>query len=393
MRIGIDARFFGPKAKGLGRYTQKLIEGLELIDNQNDYVIFLRRENFDEYRPQNLRFKKALADYRWYSLVEQLFFPFNLYRHKIDLMHFTHFNAPVLYFKPYVVTIHDLILQRFPTAKGAWLGRLKYFLKNIGYKIIIRLVISKAKKIIAISRFVKDDIIKSFGVSPEKMAVIYEGAPARSALACEAGEPILAISTEHLANSEEVLDKYGIKKSYLLYVGNAYPQKNLARLIEAFKLLRLGQYSDLQLVLIGGDDYFYKKIKKENCDNAGVCFGGGVIFTGFVPDEDLRDLYANASLYVFPSLCEGFGLPPLEAMACGVPVVSSGATCLPEILGEAAYYFDAENSADITAKISEVLSDNNLRAKLVARGFEQIKKYSWRKMALETQKVYAILDQ
>lgn len=381
MLIGIDARFFGPKAKGLGRYAQKLIEGLEQTDKQNNYLIFLRRDNFDEYQPQSPRFKKMAADYRWYSLAEQLFFPFKLYQQKIDLMHFAHFNAPVLYWRPYVVTIHDLILQRFSTVKGTLLGQLKYFLKNLGYKIVIRLVARRARKIIAVSRFVKDDIIKSFSVPPEKIEIIYEGAP------------VLAKSKELMANSGEILEKYGIKKPYLFYVGNAYPHKNLVRLVEAFKILRSGQYPDLQLVLAGGDDYFYKKLKKENCDSAGVCFGGGVIFAGFVPDEELRNLYANAALYVFPSLCEGFGLPPLEAMACGAPVAASGATCLPEILGGAAYYFDGGNPQDMAAKIKEVLSDEILREKLIAQGFEQIKKYSWQKMAEETRKVYFGLDQ
>ncbi len=377
MLIGIDARFFGPKAKGLGRYVQKLIEGLEQADRQNDYLVFLRPENFDEYQPQNSRFKKVLANWRWYSLGEQLFFPRQLYRYKIDLMHFTHFNAPIFYFKPYVVTIHDLILQRFSTAKNTLFGRLKYFGKNIGYKIVIRLVLARAKKIIAVSQFVKDDIIKSFGVAEEKISVVYEGAPDK---------------IFNFQFSIFNLKKYGIQKPYLLYVGNAYPHKNLARLVSAFKILRDDNRPDLQLVLVGGEDYFYQQFKKANCDEKGVCFGGGVVFAGFVPDEELGVLYQNAGVYVFPSLCEGFGLPPLEAMAYGAPVVSSSATCLPEILGPAAYYFDAANAADMAAKINEVLTDENLRQKLIAQGFAQIKRYSWRRMAEETQKIYAGLD-
>jgi glycosyltransferase involved in cell wall biosynthesis len=169
MTIGIDARFFGPRAKGLGRYAQKLTEELEKIDDQNDYLVFLQRADFDEWRPKNPRFKKVLADYRWYSLAEQLIFPFKLYRQKVDLMHFAHFNVPVLYFGPYVVTIHDLILQYFGTARGSFFGRLKYRFKNLGYKIVIRIIVWRARKIITISNFVKDDIVKAFGVKPEKI--------------------------------------------------------------------------------------------------------------------------------------------------------------------------------------------------------------------------------
>lgn len=375
MTIGIDARFFGPKAKGLGRYTQQLLSELAKLDRQNDYLVFLRAEDFADFQPPGPRFKKVLANYRWYSLGEQLLFPLALYRHKIDLMHFTHFNAPVLYARPYVITIHDLILRRFGTARGWFWGRARYWLKNLGYEAVIRIIVRRAKKIIAVSEYVKQDIIDSFGMAPEKIAVVYESGPA-------------ATNYQPAAGDNRVLEKYQIKKPYLLYVGNAYPHKNLERLIESFKILQEKDQPDLQLVLVGGEDYFYRRLKRKNCDAAGVCFGGGVIFTGFVPEADLGVLYNNAEVYVFPSLCEGFGLPPLEAMSYGLPVVASRATCLPEILGEAAHYFDATNLNDMAAKINEVVENNNLRQRLIEIGLEQIKKYSWQKMAEETLEIY-----
>lgn len=376
MTIGIDARFFGPKAKGLGRYNQKLLAELAKADSRNKYVVFLRRADFEDYQPPNKNFRKVLAPWRWYSLAEQLFFPWQLYRQKLDLMHFTHFNAPLLYFRPYLVTIHDLILQRFPTAKETVLSRLKYFFKNLGYGIVIRSVLRRARTIIAVSRFVKADITRSFGVPAEKVAVIYEGAPD------------LTGGDGPITRGKDVLKKYNIQPPYLLYVGNAYPHKNLIRLAAAFKILRDGGYPDLQLVLVGGEDYFYQQLRKKNCDDRGVCFGGGVIFAGFVPDEELSALYAAASLYVFPSLCEGFGLPPLEAMSQGTAVAAANSSCLPEILGPAAHYFDGENPADMAAKIQEVLNNESLRQRLVTQGFERIKKYSWQKMAEETGQCY-----
>jgi glycosyltransferase involved in cell wall biosynthesis len=375
MRIGIDARFFGPSAKGLGRYTQKLIEELEKNDSQNDYLIFLRRKNFNEYQPKNPNFKKIIADYQWYSLAEQLVFPLLLYRQKIDLMHFPHFNAPIFYFRPFVVTIHDLILQKFGTARGWFFGRIRYWFKGFGYKIVIRIVLARAKKIITVSQYVKTDIIKIFWINEGKINVIYEGV-SEIKVKDEGQKP------------KEVLDKYRIKIPYLLYVGNAYPHKNLLRLAEAFRILKEKYLLNLQLVLVGGEDYFYRQLKKRNCDNQGKCFGGGVVFTGFVDDEELGILYKNADLYVFPSLCEGFGLPPLEAMSHGLPVASSSATCLPEILGQSAVYFDATNKDDIANKIKQILSDDNLRQKTIENGFTQIKKYSWQKMAEETKRIY-----
>ena len=377
------------------------------MDDKNDYLIFLRRANFDEYQPQNPRFKKVLADWQWYSLSEQLFFPWQLYRHKIDLMHFTHFNAPLFYRRPLVLTIHDLILQRWPTYKNNFLSRVKYFFKNLGYKIIIRSALTRAQKIIAVSRFVRDDIVKSFGVTPEKVAVIYEGSSSaviaspdeKSGRSNSADSGNISGSLRRPAprDDESLLAKHKIKKPYLLYVGNAYPHKNLTRLIETFNFLVEGGRNDLQLVLAGEEDYFYRQLKEFY--NSIILRSmielsekRRVIFTGFVPDEELGALYRSAAVYIFPSLCEGFGLPPLEAMSYGVPVVSSGDTCLPEILGQAAHYFDSQNSADMAAKISEVLSSEALRQQLIAAGFEQIKKYSWQRMAEETARMYKFVD-
>lgn len=375
MTIGIDARFFGPKGKGLGRYTQKLIETLEEIDQENDYVIFLRRENFDDFYPQNPRFKKVLADYHWYSVAEQIFFPFVIYRQKINLMHFPHFNVPILYFKPYVVTIHDLILRHFATRRASTLEPLIYRFKNIAYKIVIWLAIKRAKKIITVSEYVKNDVIRCFGVKLKKVAVTYEGAPEKNFL---------------FPGLKYKLKEFGIAGHYLLYVGNAYPHKNLERLIKAFEILVGNFKKELQLVLVGEEDYFYQRLEEEARDSILINpeIIDRLIFTDFVSDEDLWLLYQNAALYVFPSLCEGFGLPPLEAMSWGVPVVSSGATCLPEVLGGAAIYFDAQNPQDMAEKINQVLTDESLSRTLVREGFEQIKKYSWRKMGEETLRVY-----
>jgi len=169
------------------------------------------------------------------------------------------------------------------------------------------------------------------------------------------------------------------EKPYILYVGNAYPHKNLERLILAFNnLIRDG--FDCRLILVGEKDRFYKKLK----------IGGKIIPTGFISDEELDNLYKNSALCVFPSLCEGFGLPPLEAMKRRVPVVCSNMGSLPEILGESAVYFNPLDIDDITEKIKMVLMDNNLIKKLVQKGFEQVMKYSWSDMAEKTLKQYLL---
>jgi glycosyltransferase involved in cell wall biosynthesis len=179
--------------------------------------------------------------------------------------------------------------------------------------------------------------------------------------------------------------KFGVNKSYLLYVGNAYPHKNLERLIIAFGKLITEYMLDYQLVIAGRKDHFHEQLEK---DVAEVRLDDRVIFTGYVSDAELAGLYKKASLYVFPSLSEGFGLPALEAMSYGVPVASSNATCLPEVAGEAAEYFDATDTAEMAKVMAALLSDKDRQQVLVERGEEQLKKFSWSTTAELTHKGY-----
>lgn len=174
-KIGIDARFFGPMDKGPGRYTQKLVENLEKIDKRNQYFIFLRKNRWHEYEPKSHNFKKALANYEWYSWKEQLFFPFKIKKYNLDLMHFTHFNAPILYRGNFIITIHDLILRNFPTHRKNLRNFLFYPFKESAYKIAFSRAVRKAEKIITVSQYTKDDILKYYKINPDKIKVIYEG--------------------------------------------------------------------------------------------------------------------------------------------------------------------------------------------------------------------------
>ena len=377
MKIGIDARFYGPKQKGLGRYVQKLVENLEKVDLNNQYIIFLRRENWSDYQTSNPNFKKVLADYQWYGLPEQILMPIKIWQARVDLMHFPHFNVPIFCLEPFVVTIHDLVLRKFPTRRASTLNPFLYWLKNLAYRLVVYSAIKRAKKIIAVSNYTKKDILKYFKVKPEKIKVVYEGAPARRDIRDCPSDTVLDSRT--VSEGQSLLNK-----PYILYVGNAYPHKNLERLILSFKKLIEDKQMDCQLVLVGEIDYFYQRLKKM----LSVAPSSRIIFTDFVSDADLNTLYQNASLYVFPSLGEGFGLPPLEAMAFGLPVVCSKATCLPEVLGQAALYFDPENTKEMAEKIKRVLKDKQLQNKLIDQGFKRIQKYQWSKMAQETLRIY-----
>lgn len=369
MKIGIDARFYGSIGKGLGRYTQKLIQHLEQIDSKNQYVVFLRKENFNDYQPFNKNFKKVLADYPWYSFSEQISFPLLLNKYKLDLMHFPHFNVPLLYNGKFVLTIHDLILTHFPTIRSTMLNPVFYWIKYLAYKVAIWSAVKRSQKIITVSEFTKKDIANKYPHSENKITVTYE--------ACDDFCNISNDSVHH------ILEKYGIIKQYILYVGNAYPHKNLEKLIESFELVS-SRFPELRLALVGKEDFFYARLKKlvaeKNISN--------IQFLGFVSDQDLDVLYRFAEAYVFPSLYEGFGLPPLEAMAKGTAVVSSDHVCMREILGEAALFADARNAGIFADGIMKILEDKNLKNDFVEKGYEQIKKYSWDKMARETLQVY-----
>ncbi|MFA4999743.1 MAG: glycosyltransferase family 1 protein [Patescibacteria group bacterium] len=390
MRLGIDARFYGPIGKGLGRYTQEVVDNIIKITNAAppvsgrgvfDYVVFLSPDNFDEF-PEGRGIKKVKVPFRWYSWQEQIFFPFYLWREKLDLVHFPHFNVPLLAPKRFVVTIHDLILTHFPTLRATTRSHWIYFLKNLVYRLVIFSALHRSLKIITVSEHAKCDIIEQFKIKPEKIKVTYEGVANLAK-----GRDSLFVSK---LDSSETLAQYNIPKDFLLYVGNAYPHKNLEALLEVFSRLRL-ERPDLRLVLVGKIDYFYERVraaaKDLNLWRAGDP-ESPVIFPGYVPDAQLEIFYAAARAYVFPSLYEGFGLPPLEAMAKGCPVASSNRASLPEILGDAALYFNPEDQEDMLFKIRLLLEDGNLRNELIARGREQVKKYSWWECARQTLEIY-----
>jgi len=370
-KIGIDARFYGPETKGIGRYTQEIVDHILDIDNTNDYVIFLSKDSFDNFKITKSNVKKVLADVRWYTIKEQIVMPRLIKQEGLDLMHFPHFNVPLYCPVDFIVTIHDLILTKFPTTRASTLSPIIYWFKNLAYRAVIFSAVRRAKKIIAVSQYTKEDIINKFGVDKEKVVVTLLG--------------LTETFFQPQKNNREVLKKYNIRRPFVLYVGNAYPHKNLELLIRVFSKLSERQ-KDIQLVMVGKTDYFYKRLKEyaKNYNSD----GRKIIFTDFVADEDLSFLYRQALIYVFPSLYEGFGLPPLEAMSQGCPVLSSNESCLPEILGEAADYFNPKDENEMLGKIEDLMADDIKRERLINKGKVRIQNYSWSRCAKETLVLY-----
>lgn len=356
-QIVIDARELRTTT---GRYVERLLNYLQQIDNDHDYVVLLNPKDLDGWLPTNKRFDKLACPYKEFTFAEQLGFLKQLKTIKPDLVHFPMVQQPILYRGKTVTTMQDLTTVRFRNTAKNW---LIFTIKQIVYKWVNHIVAHKSSALIAPSEFVKDDVARYTRTNSRKITVTYESAD--------------KITDE--ASPVEGLD--GV--SFIMYTGRPLPHKNLYRLVAAFASLKKS-HPKLKLVLVGKKDVHYERLESwvqdQNIEN--------IVFTNFVSEAGLRWLYENCQAYIFPSLSEGFGLPGLEAMCHGAAVVSSNATCLPEIYGQAALYFDPTNTEDMAAKISEVLDSKSLRASLIRKGYEQIKKYSWRRMAEQTLDIY-----
>lgn len=372
MKIGIDCRMYASRFTGIGRYVYELTGNLFRLDQNNEYILFFNEPEFSHFTPPNHRVRKILVDAPHYSLAEQTRFLRALNKEKLDLMHFTHFNAPIFYRRPSVVTIHDLTLSFYPGKKMA------SPLHRFGYHVTINSAVKKAKKIIAVSNNTKKDLQNIFKIPDKKISVIYEGVH-------EKFQPLHG--KEGQKKIEDVKQKYALNKPYLLYTGVWRSHKNLPNLLEAFHILKNEYGFDGYLVITGRKDPVYAPELEEK--TLSLELDDDVIFTGLVEEKELVPLYNGALTYVFPSLYEGFGLPPLEAMQCGIPVAASNISSIPEICGkDNAVFFDPKSPGDMAEKIFSVVSQKSLREKLVANGLERVKQFSWKKMTEDTIKVY-----
>ncbi|MBU2542839.1 glycosyltransferase family 4 protein [Patescibacteria group bacterium] len=371
MKIGIDCRMFGP-GFGLARYTQQLVKNLLEIDLENQYVLFFRGCDIKEFiAGSNKNVKIVITDIPWYSLAEQIKFKSIIKKQKIDLMHFPHWNVPLLYNEPFVVTVHDLIMYHYPRPEATTLGPIKFWFKNRMHRFVLNHAVAVAKHIIVTSEFTKQDVHATLGVELKKMTVTYQAPFAQK-------HTTFGLNTK---TQKHPID-FEITKPYVLCVGAAYPHKNLDGLLRAWDLFEDKYGGDYQLVLVGKQDYFYRNIRSD------VSCQLPVVFTGFVPDDELVELYKNASLYVFPSKYEGFGLPPLEAQQFDIPVASSSASCLPEVLGESALYFDPENIEQMADTIHRGLTDQDIRFELKQNARENLQRFSGDVLARVTLGVY-----
>jgi glycosyltransferase involved in cell wall biosynthesis len=357
-RIVIDARSSGTST---GRYVDKLVEYLHKQKPAQDILILTKTPRLKFMREIAPGFKIVPSNFREFGFNEQLGLLRQINSLKPDLVHFTMTQQPVLYKGESVTTIHDLTAVRFDNPAR---NTAVFKTKQAVYSRVIKKVAQKSRYIITPSRYVKQDVAQFANINPDKILVTYEAAD----------------RIEAAAQAVPRLEG----KQFLMYVGRATPHKNLRRLVETFVVLKK-DHPSLMLALAGKLDANYRRLEAYVTSKR---MADSIVFTDRVSEGELKWMYMNTAAYVFPSLSEGFGLPGLEAMTHGAPVISSNATCLPEIYDNAAHYFDPKSTFDMATKISEVLNSAGLRARLIQKGHSQAAKFSWKRMAQQTLKIY-----
>ena len=358
MHIAIDARIINSTT---GRYIERLLTYLEKLDSPHTFSVIVRKKDINYWVPTNPNFKIVVADYKPYSFGEQIGFYLFLLRLKPDLVHFCMPQQPFFYTGPAVTTVHDLTLLRI-TENDDMSSTTLGFKKRI-FRELLHTVLRRAAHIITPTNYVRDDVLAFHPIKPERISVTYESADRIAAVV----EPVSAYKST----------------PFLLMVGRTETYKNHRGVIEAMQAL-LWKNPKLRLVIVGKRD-------KSSYDLEKWALGHGyrnVDFFGFASDEQLGWLYENCKAYIFASFMEGFGLPGLEAMKYGAPVISSNASCLPEVYGDAVEYFDPAEPTEISVVIGRVINSAAERKRLIEKGTKQTEKYSWKRMAKQTLVIY-----
>ncbi len=369
MKVAIDARKLHDF--GIGTYIRNLLRHLARIDRENEYVLLCHEPDMGVAAQLGSNFRAVLEASANYSIREQFHVPWVLLREKPDVFHAPHYVLPTAIRCRSVVTIHDCIHLMFPQ-----------YLPNRAAYAYARASMWRAAKhsdrILTVSEASKRDILRFFSVPPDKISVVYNAIDERFWI-----EP----APEDLAR---VRERFQLDHGFVLYVGTIKPHKNLVRLIEAFAELRTGEFEDLKLLIIGDE---ISKLPSLRRAVHSLKLHKHVRFLGFLPDETLAALYRLAAVFVFPSLYEGFGLPPLEAMASGTPVVTSNVSSLPEVAGDAAVLVDPYDVASIVDGMRRVLTDPVLAGELRRKGLVRARDFSWERSVARTHEIYRLVGE
>ena len=377
MKIGINTYFFKFPASGSGQYLLHLLHALAEMDQENSYIL-LDKEPFNEMIGTLPKFKQIVTPVprlaRRNASIENLMWeqftsPFAARKTGVDLLHVPYFAPPFFPRTPSVITIHDVIPLRMPQYRTD--PKMKAYLQ------LITRAARKATMIITVSQHAKQDMLDTLKLPAERIRVIYEAA----------GGEYQPISNPEVLS--RVFAHYGLHGRYILYLGGLDQRKNVPQLVRAFAQIyhQLGD-PDLQLLIAGNPDKLRGSLFPDPRPVAADLGITGQIIYRFIEEEDKPAIYSGASVFVFPSLYEGFGLTPLEAMSCGTPVICSNRTSLPEVVGDAAINFDPDNVREMVQAMHSVLTNDELRANLRTRSLRRASQFNWQKTAIETIDVY-----
>jgi glycosyltransferase involved in cell wall biosynthesis len=367
LHIAIDAHSVGAELGGNESYATNLIEALAEIDQTNLYTLYVTKpfaiERFADRWP-NFKVKQTLPHTPLVRI--PLTLSIELRRHPVDVLH-VQYTAPPFAPCPVVATIHDLAFEHLPATfnRRSWMQ----------LRMTVRRTARRAAQIITVSEYSRSDISRTYGIPPDRITVTPEAAPPN----------LLPVTNE--TELKRIRESYGIRENYILSLCSIQPRKNLVRLIEAYSCLR-GVRPEVklpQLVLAGKRGWLDNETFRAAEQNA---LSRDILFTGYVPERDLAGLYSGAVCFVYPSYFEGFGLPVVEAMQCGVPVIAGNRTSLPEVVGEAGLLFDPFDTQALINALTQMIEDSELRAALRAKGLERAKQFNWRTTAQLTLDAY-----
>ena len=364
MRIAIDARKL--RDYGIGTYIRNLLRQLSRLDSSTEYIVLCRDEDCAFAAELGENFRPVADNSASYSIREQVTVPLDLRRERADLFHAPHYVLPPLTPCRSVVTIHDCIHLRFP----------QYLPSRLGYAYArgsLWVAAHHSARVLTVSEASKRDILEFFSVPESKISVIYNAIDERFREEPPADEVM------------RVRERYQLDDPFILYAGNIKPHKNLERLIEAFHLIRKGELEFVKLLIIGDEISKYAALRRTVHRYK---LHKHVRFFGFVPDATLAILYRLARVFVFPSLYEGFGLPPLEAMASGTPVITSNVSSLPEVVGDAAMLIDPYQPDAIAGAMRRVMLDDRLRDDMRERGLARAREFSWGRSVRRIREIY-----
>ena len=371
MRIGVEGqRLFRRNKHGMDIVAIELIKALQLIDHENEYFIFVKDGNDDDWFKPTKNFHIVRLKKQSYHIWEQISLPKAVHKYKIDILHCTSNTAPVFVKVPLILTLHDIIyLENFKFI--SYKSTLYQLVGNFYRRFVVPRILSGSKRIITVSNTEKNNILKKYPEMKNKINVIYNSY----------GQ---SFNSTKFDSKEVIKNKYDLPDKYFFCLGNTNPKKNLSNILKAYYLYLDESDEKIPLVLADhspGDLFLFLNSYNNK-------YKSYLKFIGYVSNSEIPNIYMNSELFIYTSIRESFGIPILEAMKMGTPVITSNVSCMPEIAGQAAYFADPLNPKEIAIAMEVISKDADIRNTLIKKGYDNVENFSWHKSAVQLLKIY-----